>query len=345
MQQRGDTDTEAHRARLREQFIARSGYTGAEVAALAQDASFRRYYRISNAAGTLLLMDAPPPVEDTRPFVMVDEHLRAIGLVAPRIVARDVEAGFLLLEDFGDGTFTRLLAAGHPARPLYELAVDVLAAINAHPEAARIEVPHYDIDTLLQEASLLPDWHFPLIHGRPIAPVERDDYLNIWRRAFAAMPPPAITLVLRDFHVDNLMLVRRDHRSCCGLLDFQDALIGPAAYDLASLLQDARRDIAADFEASLIEYFFERVPLLERDGFLAWYDLLAAQRHAKVLGIFSRLCLRDGKCTYLEHLPRVIRLLERNLAIPALAPLADWMNRWFPKRLDYHPGNEIRSDS
>ncbi len=338
MTDKTDPDTSGTgRDAARRRFLADAGLSSAEVVALAPDASFRRYFRVRGAGEPALLMDAPPPGEDVAPFVRVDEHLRELGLAAPRILGRDEKAGLLLLEDFGDDTFTRLLAAGHDAAPLYRMALDALVALQCHPRAAAIEVPAYNLDVLLDETALLPDWHYRLIHGRSIDSAARAKYLDAWRGAFRTLPPPALTLVLRDFHVDNLMLVSRGGAPTCGLLDFQDALIGPVAYDVASLLQDARRDIPADFETEFVEYYLERMPLMHRENFLAWYDMLAAQRHAKVVGIFSRLCLRDGKCAYLRHLPRVIRLLERGLRIPALAPLKGWLDRHLPARLDYKP--------
>lgn len=320
----------------RSRFLDTAGMSGAEVTALAPDASFRRYFRVRLGGVSHLLMDAPPPRENAAAFAAVDDHLRALGLTAPEILARDLELGFLLLEDFGDDTFTRLLDSGRDAATLYRLAVDTLVTLNRRGEAARAAVPPYDLDALLGEAVLLPDWHYPLVHGRPIDDAEREDYLDAWRAAFANLPPPALTLVLRDFHVDNLMLAAGEPPRCA-LLDFQDAVIGPAAYDLASLLQDARRDIDADFEAGFVEYFLERMPMLDRENFLAWYHALAAQRHAKVLGIFSRLCLRDGKCHYLAHLPRVISLLDRGCRRAGLKRLSDWLDRNLPARSDYRP--------
>ncbi len=321
----------------RQRFLDRAGLAGADIVALAPDASFRRYFRVVAGDSTLMMMDAPPPRENVAPFIRVDEHLRRLGLSAPTIIDRDERSGFLLLEDFGDDTFTQLLARGHDAAALYRLAVDTLLALQAHPRATDIDLPPYDLDALLDEAMLLPDWHLRLTRDKAAHDDARNAWRDAWRDVLCALPPPALSLVLRDFHVDNLMLLHNGDRQACGLLDFQDALIGPAAYDLASLLQDARRDIDPAFEAEFVEYFLAGQPLLDRENFMAWYTVLAAQRHAKVIGIFSRLCLRDGKGGYLRHLPRVIRLLERTLAMPTLEPVGDWLNRHLPERLDYQP--------
>jgi N-acetylmuramate 1-kinase len=325
------------REALRARFLEGAGITHAHIIPLAPDASFRRYFRILGAGRQLMLMDAPPPMEDTRPFIRIDEHLRAMGLLAPNIVARNTEQGLLLLEDFGDDTLARLLAQGDAADPLYRLAIDTLVELQCHPDALNVEAAPYDLDALLNEAALLPDWHYPLIHGETIATAERASYLAIWSDVIDSLPPPAVTLVLRDFHVDNLMRVYRDGIERCAVLDFQDAVIGPMAYDLASLLEDARRDIDPAFATACIEYYLERMPLLQRDNFLSWFKVLAAQRHAKVLGIFSRLYLRDGKSNYLQHLPRVIRLLQKGLDAPGLEPLGAWLEKHFPKRLAYAP--------
>lgn len=324
-----DIDRDQQRSR----FLSAAGHGLARLEPLAGDASFRRYYRLREDGGSWMLMDAPPPREDVRPFLAVAAHLRRLGLRPPAIHAEDVDAGFALLEDLGDDTFTRRLAAGDDAQSLYRMAVDTLLALHQHGEATDIELPAYDAAELLGEAMLLPDWGYRLVHGRDIDAAARNDFAQPWRAALAAMPSPAMSLVLRDFHVDNLMRIDHGGAVQCALLDFQDARIGPAAYDLASLLQDARRDIDEDFEARFIDYYLARQPLLDRDGFLAWYHLLAAQRHAKVIGIFSRLALRDGKPGYLAHLPRVWRGLERGLALPALAPLRDWLSAHFPDRL------------
>ncbi len=313
-------------------FLSSRGYADGTVEALAQDASFRRYYRVHSNSGSYILMDAPWPQEDVKPFVRIAEHLRGSGLYSPKIIEKDVDHGFLLLQDFGDQTFTRLLRHKTDATTLYRSAVDVLVRLNEDPAAMQVDVPLYDLQALLDEVSLLPDWYFQLVHKKPVDDDSRTQFRKIWTGVFSSMPQPATSLVLRDFHVDNLMLVDTDSGTKCGLLDFQDALIGPMAYDLASLLQDARRDISLEFEKYFIEYYLSHMPLLDRENFLLWYKTLAAQRHAKVLGIFSRLCLRDGKCDYLAHLPRVMKLFERAFSLPSFEPLKNWMNQHFPEQ-------------
>ena len=327
----GMTEREAQIA----EFLRRAGWGPAQRRILAADASFRRYDRMELAHKTAVLMDAPPPKEDVRPFIRIARHLTGLGYSAPRIYAEDSEHGLLLLEDLGDATFTRLLAAGADESELYDLAMDLL--IDLHRRNAPCTAPIYDEQKLLTEASLLTDWYAPAI-GAELTSTQRAEYLEIWRGILplANLMPP--TLVLRDFHVDNLMRIEgRKGIAQCGLLDFQDAVIGPITYDLASLLEDARRDVSPDLAARLKARYLAAFPELSHQDFAASWACLAAQRHAKVIGIFTRLCRRDGKPNYLHHIPRVWRLLESHLGHPGLAPLGRWLDRHLPNRITPKP--------
>ncbi len=320
------------RAALRRAFVVGAGWGAAKEEALPADASFRRYYRLREGLNSALVMDAPPERETVEPFVRVASHFAALGFSAPRILACEAEAGFLLIEDFGDRTFTRLLAEGASEESLYCLAVDLLVALHGHEEARRITLPAYDLHPLLKEAALFVDWYWPEKQGRPCPDGLREDYLAAWRAVFAALPPTPVTLVHRDFHVDNLMLLKeREGLEACGLLDFQDALIGSPAYDLVSLLEDARRDVDPGLTARLYRRYCEGIGDLDQAGFAASYAALGAQRHAKVAGIFTRLLRRDGKDAYLKHIPRVLRLLDRQLGqAEELAPVRAWMAENLP---------------
>ena len=308
-------------------FLERNGWGGLPRRCLAGDASFRRYDRVGGGDRPAVLMDAPPPHEDVRPFVAIARHLLDLGYSAPRILAADEAAGLLLLEDLGDDTYTRLLAGGADEAGLYRLAVDLLADLAARPEAMLSGVPAYDDQRLLTEAGLLTDWYMPAQLGRPTEPQARAEYDSLWRGLFPLARAVPDTLVLRDFHVDNLLRLDRPGLAACGLLDFQDAVLGPLTYDLMSLLEDARRDIDEGLIAEGQARFLARHPGLDRAAFAASWAVMAAQRHAKVIGIFTRLYKRDGKPQYLVHIPRVWRLLERALAHPALAGLKAWLDR------------------
>lgn len=319
------------RATIIQSFLQSAGWGSAQRGKLAGDASFRSYDRLNRNGEAAVMMDAPPPKEDVRPFVRIARHLEKLGLSAPRLLAVDEENGLLLLEDLGDNTYTRLLASGHDEEALYALATDVLAEIAADPGAMPAGLPPYDDERLLTEATLLTDWYMPAMLGTETSAQARAEYVEIWRRLFPVARLVADTLVLRDFHVDNLMLLDRPGLAACGLLDFQDAVAGPATYDLMSLLEDARRDIPPLLAERMKQRWLARFPELDRAVFEASWAVMAAQRHAKVIGIFTRLCRRDGKPGYLVHIPRVWRLLEASLSHPVLAELSRWLDRHIPK--------------
>lgn len=311
-------------------FLEAAGWRGVSPAPLAADASFRRYFRLADAGRRAVLMDAPPPHEDVRPYVAVAGMLRGHGFSAPEIFAEDSALGMLLIEDFGDDTYTRLLARGADEAQLYTLAIDTLIALQravADPPA----LPSYDLEALLREAALLVEWYAPAVLGAELSPALCEEYRALWRELVPLVETGPATLVLRDYHVDNLMLLEgRNGVQGCGLLDFQDALAGPASYDLVSLLKDARRDVPAGLREAMTERYLAAFPALDRVQFRRAAAILAAQRNAKIIGIFTRLWLRDGKPQYLGHIPRVWRLLEADLREAALRPLAAWLDRHLP---------------
>ncbi|MCF8070016.1 MAG: phosphotransferase [Desulfobacterales bacterium] len=321
------------RSQKRQQFIENSGIAAQSIITqLPCDASFRHYYRIMKPDGqSIMLMDAPPEKEDIRPFICVAKHLVSMELSAPLILASDEENGFLLIEDFGNDTYTQLLNRGVSEKQLYETAIDVLIKLHNHPKATDIKLPSYDTNALLEEAVILPDWYWPEIKQTSCPHEIRNDYLVAWETVFNELGEPKQSLVLRDYHVDNLMLLQnRKGVRACGLLDFQDALIGPCAYDLASLLEDARRDISSELSQNMLERYFEGTDGLERDTFYEWYRVLGAQRHAKVVGIFTRLFRRDDKPLYLKHIPRVLKLLKNHMRAPGLTPVREWFEKYLP---------------
>lgn len=321
------------RATRIDRFLAQSGWAGARREKLPGDASFRRYVRLHGSEkNRAMLMDAPPPREDVRSYLAVARLLRHLGFAAPAILNHDAENGLLLIEDLGDATYTRLLAQNEAEEPLYTLAVDVLIEIARRFNAKDADfLAPYDDERLLDEAALLVDWYWPAITGAPADDALRAEYRTLWRQVLPTARGVPSSLVLRDFHVDNLMRIDgRDGIMCCGLLDFQDAVQGPVSYDLVSLLEDARRDVPETLAQRMKARYLAAFPALDRNAFEASYCVLGAQRSAKIIGIFTRLCLRDGKPQYLAHIPRVWRLLERDLAHPALAPVSQWLGRRIP---------------
>jgi aminoglycoside/choline kinase family phosphotransferase len=325
----------AERAAQIDAFLASCGWADAARAPLPGDASFRRYCRLTRGGTATMMMDAPPPQEDVRPYLAVARHLRALDLSAPAILAAEEETGLLLIEDFGDGTFTRLIAKGEDEYALYAMAIDTLIALHRRFDAAHAPwLPPYDDARLLNEAALLVDWYLPAITGQPTPPALRAEYLDLWRPLFAVARSVRDSLVLRDYHVDNLMrLDGRDGIAACGLLDFQDAVLGPVTYDLVSLLEDSRREIAPDLVAAMYARYAAAFPTIDRAALDASYVVLGAQRHCKVIGIFTRLCRRDGKPRYLAHIPRLWRLLDGNFRHPVLAPVKAWLDRNIPPAL------------
>ncbi len=312
-------------------FLALSGWGDAKRDPLPGDASFRRYIRLLHPAGDkAMLMDAPPPQEDVRPFLSMARHLVDLGLSAPKILAANEEQGFLLLEDFGNDTYTQLLKKGVDEKGLYRLATNVLVYLHRLNEAKAIPqgLPDYNQEKLLTEVSLLTDWYMPAVIGKP-SPDTLGEFTAIWQSLISTILQGPKTLVLRDFHVDNLMLLpeRGEGVESCGLLDFQDAVTGHPAYDLMSLLEDARRDLSPGLAEEMLDYYFAAFPEISQDEFRVAYAILGAQRHAKVIGIFTRLSVRDGKGVYLEHIPRVWHLLEKACEHPVLRPFREWLNK------------------
>ena len=310
-------------------FLAEHGWGGAEIRPLAGDASFRRYFRVHRAGGeTAVLMDAPPEHEDIGPFLTVAGHLLDRGFCPPRPLAVDREKGLLLLEDFGDDRVGPLLQREpHREREIYESAVAILARLAAQPAPA--DLPPYDDSAMEREVRLFPEWYVPALE----IPVDEGAFLPAWRAVWGdvlRVAEETPVLVLRDYHADNLMVL--PDRSELGLLDFQDALAGHAAYDLVSLLQDARRDVAPELEEAMIDFFCEQANVADRRLFRAHYEILGAQRNTKILGIFTRLWKRDGKPFYPTMHPRIWNYLERNLAHPALAPVNAWFEANVPGR-------------
>ena len=299
-------------------FLARHGWSDGRILPLAGDASFRRYFRVVAPDRSAVLMDAPPPHEDPRPFIAVAEHLHGLGFAAPAILASDLDEGLVLLEDFGDARMAEAIAA-RPQREsaIYAQAVDLLVDLAHHPAMAGL--PPYDMGVYQREAGLFTEWYAPAIG----LDVDVEGYRAAWEAVLAPIAGHHAVTVLRDYHAENIMLLDRGAR--LGLLDFQDALAGHPAYDLVSLLQDARRDVSLELEAAMIARYADVMP---HDP--AAYALLGAQRNAKILGIFCRLWKRDGKPRYLAYQPRVWGYLERDLEHPALAPVAEWFARNVP---------------
>jgi aminoglycoside/choline kinase family phosphotransferase len=315
------------------QFVSQAGWADAAVEPLPGDASFRRYFRLSRGAESAMLMHAPPPHEDPAPFLHVAHWLNDHGMRGPAILAEDAAQGWVLTEDFGNDRMRDWLDLNPgEERAAYEAAVDALAALHRLPPGP---FAPYDMAVYAREAALFTEWYCPA-HGLE---VDAAGYAAAWEQVMApvlARQNPGVT-VLRDYHAENIMLLGGRAGAPQGLIDFQDALVGHPAYDLVSLLQDARRDVPVDLETAMLVHYVEAVGGID-DDFLADYATLGAQRNAKIVGIFTRLDRRDGKPKYLDLIPRVWAALERDLAHPALEPVAAWFEANIPDALRLRHG-------
>ena len=325
-------------------FLRKAGWDAAARAHLAGDASPRRYERLSGGPQPAVLMDAPPDSgEDVRPFAALTGLLRDRGVAAPEIYACDTAAGLLLLEDLGDALFARICDAAPETQPeLYEAAVDLLAELHEAPppgtalsaDAAHPIGPYSEL-VLLREARLVVDWWAPAA-GRRLSPGALAEFDALVAEACARPARDRGALVLRDYHAENLIW----DGSAEGLsrvrpLDYQDAVAGSRAYDLISLLEDARRDVSAELRQAMTARYVARAraaePDFDMEAFEADAAALAAQRNLKIMGIFARLARRDGKPRYLQLIPRVWAHLRRDLAHPDLAALRIFVERWIPE--------------
>jgi tRNA threonylcarbamoyl adenosine modification protein YjeE len=349
-------------------FLDGTRYAEAPARYLQGDASLRAYARLVLPDRTAILMNSPPQpdepktrygkpysahvhlAEDVTPFVAVASALLERGLSAPAIYAFDLDQGFIVLEDLGDKVFGAEVAHGVPMSALWRPAVDVLLSLATAPPPELIPIERYapyrlptnDVQSMLIEASLLIDWLWPALHGREMPDDLRDEFVSLWHPLLVEAAKADPGWVLRDYHSPNLMwLPEREGLKRVGILDFQDALRGPLAYDLVSLLQDARIDVPEALEREeLARYCAARSALSDAfssDRFRALYATLGAQRNSKILGIFARLAKRDGKRGYLAHIPRVARYLERDLAHPALAELRRFYARELPPAGNLRP--------
>ena len=307
------------------EFLNATAWSNAACEPLTGDASARKYFRLQKDKQSAVLMDASSVLESVAPFIQISQHLHQLGFSVPAILARDEKKGLLLLEDFGDATFTRLL--DNPCEPekLYTLATDVLIALHRHPEAIPTGLQTYHPEKMLEDIGLFLEWRTPTI-----SEAGRAEFKTVWREVLPVAHQVPASLLLRDYHVANLMLLpEREGVRQAGLLDFQDAYQGPITYDLMSLLEDARRDVPNELREKMIARYLARFPALDRITFETSLAILAALRHTRVLAVFEKLSRHEGKHNYKKfHSPRVERLLQRALHHPMLAGVKRWMDSY-----------------
>jgi N-acetylmuramate 1-kinase len=351
-------------------FLNRAGWGAAMRTRMAEDAGYRSYQRLSGAMGKAMLMNAPPGGDsprsragaagqlrspqaaaynqvahlaaDCRPFAAVAAYLRGLGLSAPRILAMDLPRGLMLLEDLGDDLFASTIPAGADETQLYGAAIDVLLALHAAKVPGSLPVgdggdhvlSHYDAGAQEAEVRLLGEWYAPLALGHALEAKAEAEYLSLWRHYFSHTMPARPVLVLRDYHAQNLFwLPGRSGVARVGLIDFQDALLGSPAYDLVSLLEDARRDVPPALAAAMLARYCIGAAAdsaFDEAAFRTAYAVAGAQRNCKILGIFARLAKRDNKPAYLQLIPRVRALLRHDLQHPEFAALRGWFAAHLP---------------
>lgn len=359
-------DAAARRADARRTFLDSSGWGSAIAFPMAGDASTRSYERLSLGDRTAVLMNAPPAAEgaacppeaspderrqlgynamarlagpNLNAFVAVSGALRSAGLSAPEIYAADAATGFAVIEDLGDDLFARAIPAGADERELYAAAIDALLALHEAappaPDTLSYRMLTYDLTAMEAEVMLVPDWYWPHLKGEPAGLDARADYLEAWSGVLAQLPAPS-TMVLRDFHAENILwLPARQGFRRAGVIDFQDGLFGNPAYDLVSLLEDARRDVPPTLAEAMIARYAAgagRFSEFDEASYRRDYAILGAQRNAKILGIFARLIRRDRKPRYADFFPRVEAHFARDLSHPDLAPVARFFRRHFGDR-------------
>lgn len=307
------------RSELMTAFLERSGWAAASRKVVAGDASNRRYLRLKRDDETAILMDAPSEKgEDVRPFIQIADHLSGLGLSAPLILAKDIAAGFLLLEDLGDSLFARIVAEKPELEdPLYRAATDVLSALHRAPLP---DVAAYDVPLMTDMAALAYEWYGAQTTEQDVT-AKCEAFKSAFASILAAHTGGPQVLIQRDYHSENLLwLPDRTGVARVGLLDFQDAMSGHPAYDLVSILQDARRDVPEGTEQEMIAHYIAHNDVNEA-AFRASYAVLGVQRNLRIIGVFVRLCLVNGKAHYVDMIPRVWGLLQRCLAHPALDPV------------------------
>ncbi|MFT4095823.1 MAG: tRNA (adenosine(37)-N6)-threonylcarbamoyltransferase complex ATPase subunit type 1 TsaE [Rhodoblastus sp.] len=359
----GGFATRVARAKGAMEILRAAGWQDATRAFMLGDASTRAYERLTKPDGAqAILMISPPrpdgpPVrygkpysaiarlaESIRPFVAIDQALNDAGLSAPKIYAADLDSGYAVLEDLGA---QGVVDEQGPIRERYAEAAAALAHIHAQPrpdtvamdDGAAYRIPPYDLDALMIEIELLVDWYGPHVAGAHLSSGQRATFVNLWRQIAAEIVNAPPTWTLRDYHSPNLIwLPEREGIRRVGVIDFQDCVMGHPAYDVVSLLQDARVTVPDEMELRLLGHYAQlrrsATDAFDMAGFARAYAILGAQRATKILGIFARLDKRDRKPQYLGHIPRVTRYLRKNLAHPALAALRDWHVANLPKTVE-----------
>ena len=320
--------------------LKKSGIYDYKLKPIKSDASFREYFRIDikRKKEKLLLVNSPNKTENNKGYLKVTNILEKMNLSVPKIINYDLNKGIFLIEAFGLNTYKKSLEQGESEYKLYNLATDVLIHINKNSKKIKKKLPKYNNKKLIDEVLLFLKWYWPFIYKKNPGKKITQEFINIWKKLLSKNLNTEQVIVHRDFHIDNLFfLKKRKGLKSCGLIDFQDAVLGPSSYDLLSLLEDARRDVDDKIIYKMYNKFVKELSQKQKKIFKKEYETLAINRHLKVIGIFTRLFLRDKKEIYLKHIPRVWKLIELNLNSSFLNELNEWINKFFPKKYRIKP--------
>ncbi len=327
------SDRQDHRMSVLEKCVSDAGFNPESLTLVAGDASFRKYYRVTRAGDqkSAIVMDAPPEKEAVEPFVVITEWLRKAGIAAPEILYADRGNGLLVLEDLGDALFARVLETGESDETtLYRSAMNTLIQFQQSDVSSLGDFPKHDAAKLHDEAMRFAEWFLPQALGREKAIALMPSWRALWDELIAANPTKCDCFSHHDYHAENLLwLPEREGNRRVGVLDYQDAKLGDAALDVVSLLQDARRDVSEALAKAMLDYYIEQSGEDEA-AFRQRYAFLGAQRNLRIIGVFTRLALRDQKPRYLGLLPRVWGHVMTTMSAPELAPLASWLEEHVP---------------
>lgn len=295
---------------------------------LLPDASFRTYDRIICGSNSFILMNSPPTHYQLEPFIKIGQFLLATGFSAPQIYHTDEVNGFLLLEDFGNTTIAEyLLIKNNPQITLqiYKKIINLLSQLQY--TIPPVYLDFYSDELLLQELEIYTDWYIPFKTGKILQHELKAEFWAIWNQIISEQPNIKQSIILRDYHVKNMMLLDRQGVNSIGLLDFQDAIIGSPLYDLVSVLQDARFELSNNFSSKCLDYYLEINPHLDKREAHLSYHILGAQRNSRILGVFAKKAMDDNQPNYLQYIPRVLGYLENNLSHNIMQPLKSWIEQ------------------
>lgn len=322
------------RENKRKAFLAQNGYKSSMILPLTEDGSFRRYYRVNSTGDFAILMDSVPELETIwasshrlKDYVPIAKALRSVGISAPEIYASDIENGFCLMEDLGKDSYQHRLQNGHGERDLFEHAVGVLEVFRDNPKLNALPLQNFFNTGVFERKDQICTWYYPALTGQIMSPALKSDFDSAWDKIMDDLPDIEMCFQHGDFHIDNLTYLEdREGIQKCGIFDFQGAIEGPMPYDLVNLLEDARRSMEPAMKAGLKDQYCKGFSPEERENFDAWYTVLSAIFHCRVIGYFTQVYVRDNKDQYLEHLPRMRAYIQSTLETDIMKPLKEWFD-------------------